>query len=330
MNKSLPVMGMVCMMLAFGAKAAQAQTLSLDGAIQSVATEFSPNMERGTSVAVIAIQADSAGMSNHLINGMIAALFDMRNLHGFEVASRGQIELLMAEHELNMYGWVDDASAVSIGRFAGVQYIITGTFVPFGDFYRFWAQLIEVETGLFRGISTVDVQNDTVVATLLGAAGRIAPTPQIPTHAQRQRDRRDPDRPRANWLSVEATSRGVGMRYKRGINDLFSIGVNGFYYFCTPFAGWVVPGEVGISAMARLFPGGFPFYLELGLGLFGEEELRFSLARTGFMATPAVGIILGGRRRGFFVNPFLSFPTVFSTEITHNRLIFGVGIGGAW
>jgi len=323
MKKLLFVVGMACMMLAFGAKAAQAQTLSLDGAIQSVATEFSPNMERGTSVAVIAIQADSAGMSNHLINGMIAALFGMRNLHGFEVASRGQIELLMAEHELNMYGWVDDASAVSIGRFAGVQYIITGTFVPFGDFYRFWAQLIEVETGLFRGISTVDVQNDTVVTTLLGAAGRIAPTQPIPPRAQRQRDRRDPDQPRVNWFSVEATTLGAGMRYERGINDVLSIGANIFMNFYDPFAGWVVPVEVGISATARLFPVGFPFYLELGLGLLYYPLLFGGMSEpTWFMATPAFGVILGGRTRGFFVNPFLSFPTVFSTEIAHPGYFF--------
>ncbi|MCL2599816.1 MAG: hypothetical protein FWD88_01345, partial [Treponema sp.] len=54
------------------AATAHAQTVNLDQAIRGVAQEFAPNVERGTSLAVIAIQADSVGMANHLINGMIS------------------------------------------------------------------------------------------------------------------------------------------------------------------------------------------------------------------------------------------------------------------
>jgi len=347
--KKLCLAAMLMTALAFGAKTAHAQTVRLDNAIQNVAAEFSPNIRRGASVAIIAMQADSVGMSNHLINGMIAALFRMRTMHGFEVASRGQIEMLLAEHELNMYGWIDDASAVSIGRFAGVQFIITGTFVPAGNVYRFWAQLIEVETGLFRGISTVDVFNDNTVASLLGAAGR-APR------------RRDPEQPRANWLSGEATILGGGMRYERDINRFFSLGGNIFYNSLPSNYGWFLRA-IGALATARLFPGGVhnPFYAEISAG-WGITERTAKRSRingwdgyqywhdiysaSGFMVAPALGVRFGGQRTGFFANPFVSLPMVLGRKewgtmfhswenggpsgnvSVHFRA--GIGLGGAW
>ena len=337
MKKLLPVVGMMAMILAFGAKTAYAQTVGLDAAIQSIAAEFAPNIERGTSVAVIAIQADSVGMSNHLINGMASTLFGMRNAHGFEVASRGQIEMLMAEQELSMSGLVDDASAVSIGRLAGVQFIMTGTFAPAGDVYRFWAQLIEVETGFFRGISSVDILNDNVVSSLLGVAGREPPPPPPP--------------PTANWFSAEITFAGVGVRYQRDINQFLSLGGTIFWNVGLEDGSysWILRNAIGLLATARFFPFGLPLYLELGIGWgviedWGDAGSYFA---SGFMMSPALGVRLGGQRGGFFANPFVSFPVVFGEktrgklfqsssneeEIGGNvtsRFMFGIGFGRSW
>jgi len=334
---------LVAIGLAIGTNTAYAQTVNLDNAIQNAAAELSPNIRIETSVAVIAIQADSVGMSNHLINGMIAALFGMRSTHGFEIASRGQIEMLMAEQELSMSGLIDDASAVSIGRLAGVQYIMTGTFAPTGDIYRFWAQLIEVETGFFRGTSTVDVLNDSVVASLLGAAGRTAP----PSTPAARRDTRDPGGPRANWLSGEVSLFGVGIRYERDINSFFSVG--GAFFYTMEF-GSTLHHAVGASVNARLFLGNLPIYLEMGMGWgtissmaekrLGREERFWA---SGFMINPALGARLVGQRGRFFVNPFINLPTVFGESRWDwdeggppppqgrvTRVRAGVGLGGAW
>ena len=334
------ILAMACM-VALGAGMASAQTVSLGSAIRDVATELSPGIERGTSVAVIAVQADSVGMSDHLINGLIAALFDMRGAHGFEVVSRSHIELLMAEQNLSMSGLVDDASAVSIGRFAGAQYIITGAFSPFGDSYRFTAQMIEVETAFFRGISTADVQNDNTVSALLGAAGRVPPRPPRPRSV--------------NWLSAEATW-GTGVRYERDLNTLFSVGGVAFSNIWGDFV------ANGILATARFFPlnltglYAFPVFFELGMG-FGSADGRsyhdqweafyrhFGYYNAvGFMVNPAIGVRLGGRRWGFFITPFASFPFVVGqtrwwdsrveadtgTNLSGFHFRFGAGLGWAW
>jgi len=342
--KILAMAGMLACAMAIAAQEAlAAEPVSLGNAIRGTAAELSPGIDRGASVAVIAVQADSVGMSDHLINELIAALFDLRGARGFEVVSRSHIELLMAEQELSMSGLVDDASAVSIGRFAGAQFIITGAFSPFGDSYRFVAQMLQVETGFFRGISTADVQNDSAVSALLGAAGRAPPRPVRPRSV--------------NWLSVEGSLLGLGARYERDVSEFFSVGVVGWFDVNL----WDPEEDIqsfGFLAAARFFPlnltglfsNGFPVYIELGMGVghvqwLGRNGESFA---SGLMVSPAIGARLGGQRRGFFVNPFVSLSVVFGqrewrndgrwTEgrpdrpdgniTTHFR--FGIGLGWAW
>jgi len=71
--------------------------------------------------------------------------------------NRAQIELLEEELDFNMSGLVDDATAQSIGRFIGVQSIVTGTFEPIGAFFHFRVQVIEVETAIIRSVYSMNI-----------------------------------------------------------------------------------------------------------------------------------------------------------------------------
>jgi len=151
-----------------------------------------------------------------------------------------------------------------------------------------------------------------------------------------------------NQLSVEASAAlAGGMRYMRDISDTFSLGVNAF-------VGWEVhAGEslsAGASVAARFFPGGSPFYLELGLGVgyvyeSWEDErwvssswggdwewYRHRRDIIGIMATPALGVKIDIDRNGlFFINPFISLPVVMGNYVrpTVSRSV-GIGLGTAW
>ena len=314
--------GILVCMLTFAAGTAHAQTANLGSAIRNAADELSAGMEPDTRVAVISMRADSMRMSAHLLDEMIMAFVDTQR---FLVVNRAQLELVAAELHLGLDGWIDDATAQSIGRLAGVQFIFTGAFEPFGDIYRLRIQAIEVETAIIRRIHVANVRNDAVVSTLLGAAGREPP----------RRAPRDPDQPGVNWLSMEvsytsgllpnflAHGQGVGIRYKRDINELFSMGGVLLYNF---------PGDSGILVTARFFLGGSPFYLEGGLGFGigaweappGDEHIY-----AGVMLSLGTGARLGGRTGGFFVNPFATvFPLVPDPGDTRFRV--GIGVGRAW
>ena len=142
-------------MLAISAGAAHAQQISLDTAIRNAAGELSSGMGTGTSIAVLSMQADSESRSNFLIDEMITA-FIMRG--GLRVVSRNEVQLALVREQLefDMSGWVDDATAQSIGRFIGVQYIVLGVLEPFGNHFRFRAHVIEVETAVIPAVYTAN------------------------------------------------------------------------------------------------------------------------------------------------------------------------------
>jgi len=178
MKKILLVVGMLSCMIATGIETAHAQQARLDDAIQSAATTLSAGIDTDARIAILAMQAGSVRMSNYLINEMIAAFV---GVGGFTVVNRAQLDLLAGELHFSMSGYVDDATAQSVGRFLGVQSIVTGTFESLGGFFRFRVQVVEVETAIIRGMYTADVQGDAVIAYLqdTGQAGPM-PTPAPP------------------------------------------------------------------------------------------------------------------------------------------------------
>lgn len=324
MKKLLLTFGAAACMLAFAADSAEAQTARLGDAIRNAAEELSAGMPPDARVAVISMRADSMRMSDHLMDEMIMAFVNTRRLL---VVNRAQLELIAAEQQLAIGGLIDDATAQAVGRLAGVQFIFTGAFEPFGDIYRLRIQAIEVETAIIRSIHIANVWNDPVVSTLLGAAGR-APPRRVAREAREPR--RDPDQPRVNWFSFEvsyvtlnyacAIGLGLGFRYERDINDLFSVGGVFRYSFLADFEGLVT---------ARFFPGGSPFYIEAGLGFgFGWNWVYGSNPYYGMMFSLGIGARLGGRARGFFFNPFLGiYPLAPSRGF---RFRGGAGFGFAW
>ena len=171
---------------------------------------------------------------------------------------------------------------------------------------------------------------------------------------------------RRNWFSTEFAFLGLGFRYDRNINDLFSFGGRIFVNTFVPY--WfgfddsdIIEGpgyrvvvdnweyySIGLLLTARFFPWGSPFYFELGMGwglISRHRELRgevfgghFTYHRSGMeetyshglMIAPAIGARFGGRRWGFFVNPFVSMPVVVDGSTMKRTFVMGIGLGSAW
>jgi len=134
---------------------------------------------------------------------------------------------------------------------------------------------------------------------------------------------------RANRISTEVFYLGVGLRYERDISDSLSLGGTVFHGFGLGMGF----GDLytGILGTARFYPSGAPFYIELGagLGFLLEPSIPngFGDARAGFMAAPATGFRLGGRKTALFVSPYLSLPWIIGAPPV---FLVGVGFGGAW
>jgi len=167
MKKKLLLVGIFSCMMAFGIGTTHAQHVGIDAAIQSAVEGLSANIGSGAGVAVLSMQADSDRMSDYLIDEMITNLMGLQVGLGFTTMSRARFDQLMGGLQT---GLVDDAAIQAVGRVLGVRYIITGTFEPLADFFRFRVQLIETGTAAVRGIHTADVQSDSLLAYLMGEA----------------------------------------------------------------------------------------------------------------------------------------------------------------
>jgi TolB-like protein len=178
MKKPLAMMGILVCMLVFGTEIALAQTVQLDTAINNMGGELSNNLISGSKVAVLSMRTNSSRMSDYIIEELTSVLVNRRKV---TVVDRAQLDLIQQEMNFQMSGEVSDSSAQAIGKKLGAQSIITGSFEPVGNYYRFRVRVIEVETAAILVTLSANVQNDQTVASLMsGASVGVNPQASVP------------------------------------------------------------------------------------------------------------------------------------------------------
>ncbi|GMO62750.1 MAG: hypothetical protein Ta2G_21700 [Termitinemataceae bacterium] len=91
-----------------------------------------------------------------------------------EVADRNNLEYVYKELGLQMSGDVSDKTALSVGKFVGAKYVITGQLLNAGSSYRYRINAINVETAVHEGSVRLNVQNDRDFKKLLAAVTKNA------------------------------------------------------------------------------------------------------------------------------------------------------------
>lgn len=161
LKKTLPVAW--ALMLALGAGAAHAQTVSLDAAIMESARALAPGLGGGVVVAVANMDGGTARMSSHLVTRMNAALGGR-----FTVVERERLEEVFSEQDLQMYGRFDLAQTASITRGLGAMYIVVGSLERVANFNYFNVRIINVETHAVAGVHEANVRDSRLIRDLMG------------------------------------------------------------------------------------------------------------------------------------------------------------------
>jgi TolB-like protein len=89
----------------------------------------------------------------------------LNNTGAFEVYERLSLAKLMAEHKLEMSGLMDEETIAEIGRIHGVQAIVTGSVLKFGDIISVTAKVIEVETAKIIDSADIKVNNVNAISS---------------------------------------------------------------------------------------------------------------------------------------------------------------------
>ena len=97
------------------------------------------------SVAVIPFEVDknAAQYKDAVTNEMITVLVNLRR---FKVIERSAMDKIVSEQKLQASGFVDDQSAVKLGKIAGADALVIGTVSAAGNSVKVSARLVDVET----------------------------------------------------------------------------------------------------------------------------------------------------------------------------------------
>jgi len=78
---------------------------------------------------------------------------------GFKVVDRSHLKALLQQHELNSSGLIDPGTVRLIGRFSGVDVLVTGTIVSFDETLRLEIKVLELESAIVMKSSVIEVRN---------------------------------------------------------------------------------------------------------------------------------------------------------------------------
>jgi TolB-like protein len=144
--------------------------LSLDEAIEQSARDIAQELPQDTVVAVLGFSSEQQNLSIYIMDELSGALVDA----GLSIADRRNLDFVQKELKFQMTGEVSDETAVSIGKFVGARYVITGQLVKAGDVYRYRLVGINVETAVQESSTRLDVRDDRRFRSLL--AGVYSPS----------------------------------------------------------------------------------------------------------------------------------------------------------
>lgn len=143
-------------LLAMSGKATIADNLN------ELAENLLKNTERSTkiSMAFVALTSDNSNkfVENYVTDALTQAVFECGNI---KIIERANLEKILSEQKFQSSMLVDDNSAKSIGKIAGVDYVCYGDMKDIGEEITVNARIVDVETGEVISISRSTVKKDT-------------------------------------------------------------------------------------------------------------------------------------------------------------------------
>jgi tetratricopeptide (TPR) repeat protein len=165
-NKIPLVLGLVfTVFLSCATTGGSGDGLSLDEAIEQSAAEITAELPEGTRVAIVGFSSEHESLSEYIMDELTGALVD----GGLEVADRRNLEYVYKELGFQMSGDVSDESAVSIGKYLGASYVITGQLVNAGGSRRYRLSGINAETAVQESSTRINVSDDRALRNLIAA-----------------------------------------------------------------------------------------------------------------------------------------------------------------
>jgi TolB-like protein len=142
--------------------------LDLDQAIARAAADIREKLPGEEKIAVVSFASESANLSDYLMEELNFALL----AEGMSVIDRANLDAARRELNFQASGEVSDESALSLGRFLGARYALSGQFRLTGADYRLAITAVDVESAARAAWSRVNVRGDEKTRKLVETIGR--------------------------------------------------------------------------------------------------------------------------------------------------------------
>jgi len=123
---------------------------AIEGALEKAAVQALKNVPQKSTIAIVYITALDKGTAEYIAGELEFIWVDK----GYFLTDRSQLELLRKEQNFQMSGEVDDATAVSIGKFAGADIIVTGKIDGEGNLRRLRLRVLNTQTAQVVGVAS--------------------------------------------------------------------------------------------------------------------------------------------------------------------------------
>jgi len=140
----------------------------LNRAIRDVSDYLTDSIPAGSMSAFINVQSGSEGLSNFIIDNLIANAVNDRS---FPVVDRHELDRIREELGFQLSGEVDDETARSIGRFSGAYTIVTGRVTSFGGYFHLTIRALDVQTAQVQGQYIQTIGTQMAINALIGGGG---------------------------------------------------------------------------------------------------------------------------------------------------------------
>jgi len=148
----------ICLMIFLSTNCASTSTSSvkksgtnIENALVTAVEQAFKNVDRGSRIAVIHIQAPSNDLNNYLLGDLQHILVSKR----YNLVDRVDLDKIRAERDFQYSSEVDDNTAVSLGKFVGADMVVTGGIDGVGTFRRLRLKVMETQTAVIRGTASV-------------------------------------------------------------------------------------------------------------------------------------------------------------------------------
>jgi hypothetical protein len=123
---------------------------SVEGTLMRAAAALMSKIIPGSKIAIVYVTARDEEVSEFITGELEFIMVG----NGFTLIDRSQLDRIRREQEFQMSGEVDDTQAVSVGKIAGANVILTGAVTGSGDLRRLRLRALSTESGQVLAVAS--------------------------------------------------------------------------------------------------------------------------------------------------------------------------------